>query len=56
MSGHVFKCSGTIESINKETFRLLSVTVDNELWSEKLPLVAKYEDVKDGIITKINDL
>lgn len=53
MSGKIFNCEGTISDIYEESFKLVKVKVDNEYWSESLPLISRYKDVKDGILIKI---
>lgn len=32
---------------------MVKVIVDNEKWSESLPLIARYADVKNDVLTKI---
>lgn len=53
LSGMIYKCSGTITEIHKEVFKLKEVKIDNEFWSKDLILQARYEDIKNGILTKI---
>lgn len=53
MSGKIFNCEGTILDIYEESFKLVKVKVDNEYWSESLPLISRYKDVKDEILIKI---
>lgn len=53
MSGKIFKCEGTILEIYEESFKLIKVKIDNEYWSESLPLIARYDDIKNSTIIKL---
>ena len=53
MIGKIFKCEGTILDIYEDSFKLIKVKIDNEYWSESLPLIARYDDIKNGTITKL---
>lgn len=53
MSGKIFNCEGTILDIYEDSFKIIKVKVDNEYWSESLPLISRYKDVKDEILIKI---
>ena len=53
MSGKIFNCEGTILDIYEDSFKIIKVKVDNESWSESLPLISRYKDVKDEILIKI---
>lgn len=53
MSGKIFKCEGMILEIYEDSFKLIKVKIDNEYWSESLPLIARYDDIKNGTITKL---
>lgn len=53
MSGKIFKCEGTILDIYEKSFKLVKVKVDNEKWSDSLPLIVRYDDIKNGKIAKL---
>lgn len=53
MSRKIFICEGTIVDIYEDSFKIIKVKVNNEYWSESLPLISRYVDVKDGVLIKI---
>ena len=48
-----YSCLGKIADIREDSFMLLNVVIDGEMWSESLPLIARYKDVKYDILTKL---
>ena len=53
MNRAIYKCQGSIIDIGEETFKIVKVKIDNEIWSDSLPLIVRYKDVKDEKLTKI---